>query len=327
MPSRPRNLSRGSKETKPKMTSYYLSKFRRGAPLVPQCFWAVEPIPDTTPDPAVPVLETSIDAYKKSKRQWRFMGRGRIEGEFVFMTIRAKYLTPFFPVNYQLVFIPVIKTTDGLKPLDSSELLDHGKLYAARWMKDIEQAWQDQRGKQGILFSLHSIISSWEELAVQHPSNDVVVFNRRGRNLSAAMIYHQDSQRYPWNGFIANRNLYWYYPATHDEGHYLCAMLNSDVVNQLAKSHRSQTTSETKALLWNPFEASPIPQFDQEDSQHAYMARLGRECRAILQQGAAKEEIAKNQPSRKRAIQQQMDAINQAAPSILSNRTTDSGSG
>lgn len=299
------------------MTSYYLDKFRRGAPLVPECFWAVEPTPDSTPDASAPFFETNIDAYKKSKKRWQFLGRGRIERDFVFMTVRAKYLTPFFPGNQQLIFMPAMQTTNGIKALDSAQLLERGKLYAARWMKDIEQTWQDQRGKQGILFSLHSIMISSEPLSIQHPKKNVVVFNRRGRNLNAAMICPEDDQEYPWNGFIANHNTHFCYPKTRHEGDYLCSMLNSDIVCQLARSHRSETPAGTKVLLWSPFEASPIPQFDPEDSQHVSLAQLSRECRAILQERVAKEETSKKHPPIRRAIQKQIDAINETATSIL----------
>lgn len=297
------------------MSSYYLDKFRRGAPLLPQCFWFVEPTPDATPDPGPPFVETSSDAYKKSKKQWQFIGRGRIEDEFVFTTIRAKYLSPFFPVNHHSVFLPAIETANGIQALDSAQLLEHGKLYAARWMKDIEQAWQDQRGRQGILFSLYSIISSCKELLVQHPKKDVVVFNRRGRSLNAAMYCPQDNQEYLWKGFIAHHKTHFYYPETQDEGHYLCSMLNSDVVNQLARSYSLLNPGRGKTLFWKPLEACLIPRFTQENAEHIRLAKLGRECQGTLQQRAAKAQ--KTAAGNKRFIQMQIQSIDQLAASVL----------
>jgi hypothetical protein len=296
--------------------SYYLDKFRHGAPLVPHCFWFVQPTPDAAGDSAAPFLETSIEAYKKSRNKWRFLGRGRIESKFVFVTIRARSLTPFFPVNYRLVFMPVIATTNGTEALESAQLLKEGKLYAARWMRDIEQAWKEQQGKEESLFSLHSLMSSCEELSVQHPQRDVVVvFNARGRSLNAALHFTQDTQKYPANGFIANRNTCFYYPETAEEGYYLCSMLNSDVVGQVARPGELSTSGRTKKPSWRPFETSPIPRFNKEDPQHAHIGELGRECRELLAEKAAKAQKAP--VVNRRVIQKRMDTINRIAISIL----------
>jgi hypothetical protein len=250
--------------------------------LLPRCFWFVQSAPDSPDDHIAPFLETSATAYKESKKTWRLIKRGRIENEYLFKTVLAKNLVPFAVRESHPVFVP-LHSQSGAGTLNASQLLSDGKLYAAQWMKEIEQIWKTKSSSAGYL---HENLDCDQALTVQDPQGDMVVlYNTSGSHLTAALHFPEEHvHAFKTNGFIADHETHYYYPDSEQEGDYLCAILNSSMVNQRVKAHREDEGS----IHLLPFELCSIPRFDPRDPDHLALAEISKECRGLAKKGIGK---------------------------------------
>jgi len=255
--------------------------------LLPRCFWFVQSAPDSPEDHIAPFLETSTEAYKGSKKQWRFTKYGRIEKEYLFKTVLPRNLVPFAVLKSDSVFVPLHSKTE-LRVLNATQLLGNGQLYAAQWMKEIEQIWKTTCS--GDVGCLHEKLDSSRALTVQNPQSKLVVlYNTSGYNLTAVLHFPQEKKHtFKTNGFIADHETHYYYPESEEEGDYLCAMLNSSVVNQRVQSHRKEYLKDENSIHRLPFELCSIPRFDPHDPEHLKLAEISKECRGLAKKRTEK---------------------------------------
>jgi len=71
---------------------------------------------------------------------------------------------------------------------------------------------------------------------------------------------------------------YYYYPKSISEGHYLIAILNSEIVNQAIKEFQPQGLYGERHIHRRPFEICNIPRFDQKNELHTKISLLGATC-------------------------------------------------
>ena len=239
-------------------TSYYHGKFCQGAELSPRCCWFVELVPEGPITSAAPYLESSDQVVKESKKQWQRKWRGRIEKEFLFETVRAKALLPFTVKGIQLVFLPLTDHKDGIRILQTDELLRNGKLYAAQWLRGVEQAWKALWANKSCLTEN---LACNQALSAQDPKNDMVVLYSRSGSKQRAALYTSEckTRSHEASGFIANHETYYYYPQSSEEGDYLCAILNSRPVSNGLSALQSNPTIGREAAHYLPFEFASVP--------------------------------------------------------------------
>ena len=79
---------------------------------------------------------------------------------------------------------------------------------------------------------------------------------------------------------LIEHGLYWGAVATEDEGHYLCAILNSPALTDLVRPLMSYGKDERHIdkALWR----LPIPVYDENIPEHHQLAQLGRACAAEI---------------------------------------------
>ena len=75
-------------------------------------------------------------------------------------------------------------------------------------------------------------------------------------------------------GIVADSTCYYYTAPTPAEAHYLCALLNSQYVNQQIKAHQPEGLWGARHIQRTPFEACAIPMFKADDADHQALARL-----------------------------------------------------
>ena len=259
--------------------AYYHQKFFQGATLVPRCFWFVEPMKGAAAHEKAPFLETSEEAKAEGKKPWIIELRGRIEEEFLFETVLAKGLLPFAISRRELIFLPVKADGNRTFLLDAEQLLGEGKENAAQWLSRANKIWEERRSSKNR--SLSDRLNYNNTLINQHLFNEnVLLYNTSGTNLTAAL--HKPIQKlcgFRINGFVADAKTYYFYPRSLQEGDYLCAILNSDVVNNLIKQYQPEGLYGERDIHRRPFEACEIPVFAEEEESHKRLAELGEVCR------------------------------------------------
>ena len=258
---------------------YYYQSFLQGATLVPRCFWFVQPAKDARPNIDIPYLETSDDAYEESKEKagWKLKHDGQIEKEYLYETVLAKGLLPFAIARRELVFLPVKKLEDRAVMVGHKQLLEDGNIHSAKWVKFAEKRWDAKNEKMKIYERLnyHNTLIS-QKIDAKY----VVLYNTSGTNLTAALfISAKSNNTLPINGFIADAKTYYYYPESLKEGDYICAVLNSAIVNEMIKAYQPEGLYGPRDIHRRPFEVCPIAVFDEKNSDHVMLAELGKKCR------------------------------------------------
>lgn len=300
----------------------YYHQFLQGATLVPRCFWFVQPRKDAAMNDLAPHLETSDEALAESKPEWRIRVRGQIEKEFLFQTVLAKGLLPFYVLRKELVFLPVRILSNGPVMATAGGLLELGARHAAGWMLEAEMRWQKARlDKEDI--RIHDWLNYTQKLVRQSlRPRQVVLYNTSGTNITAATFRFKPNAfpSTPTAGFVSDSVTYYYYPQSADEGRYLTAMLNADVVNDMIKDFQPQGLYGERHIHRRPFEVCPIPKFDESDKRHVRLSEIAEECeRVVSRQGPHLEgTLGRRRLGARMLIRDELAEINKLVAEIFS---------
>lgn len=256
---------------------YYWKRFLQGATIVPRCLWFIEPDAEAVRNDENPYVRTSESAFENAKKPTKL--EGKIDGRFVFQTALSDDILPFGVRSSQKIFLPLFVFKDSIALADAQKLTEHGHFDSANWMQQAERFWQDNSSSGSR--SLVDWLNYNQKLTNQAPlARLAVVYNTSGKHLAAALHekgVHGDD--YPAaNGFIADAKTYYYYPLSLEEGHYLVAVLNSDVVNDQIKVLQPIGLHGERDIHRRPFEACAISQFDPNNELHTRLAEKGREA-------------------------------------------------
>lgn len=296
----------------------------QGATIVPRCFWFVQPAKGAAFNREAPYFETSDEAFEEAKDKWRMRVDGRIEKKYIFETVLAKGILPFVISRREMVFLP-LKVIDGrTQIIDASEMLRDGKENGAEWLLKLEKIWNENSGQKRDIYERLDYNATLTNQIINYKY--VLLYNTSGSNLTAALYFpNKNSEQIKINGFAADAKTYYFYPKNIREGHYLCAMLNSDIVNERIKAYQPQGLYGERDIHRRPFEVCPIPPFDSDDPEHKRLVELGRECQKIMKKYAPKMEgrLGNKRLEAKKIISVQITEINKIVASILKQHGQD----
>ncbi len=304
-------------------SQYYYERFFQGATIVPRCFWFVQIDESAKFDQNSPYLETSSEAEEESKEQWRMKINGRIEKKFIYHTVLAKGLIPFAITRKELVFLPMIVGRDKNYMVDAGALLEDGKVNASKWMSKLEKLWNDKNKNLNIgLLRRLDYSNTMTNQLVKAPI--VLIYNTSGTNLTASLYITDEEEqgKIKSNGFIADAKTYYYYPENVNEGDYLCAFLNSNIVNEMIKAFQPQGLYGPRDIHRRPFEVCAIPQFDSKNENHKLMAKLGKTAREKMNKIAPqmKGRLGRVRTDSKKLIKDEISKIDKLAAQILNEQ-------
>jgi hypothetical protein len=77
--------------------------------------------------------------------------------------------------------------------------------------------------------------------------------------------------------FVADKKTHLYETDNELEAHYLCAILNSNLVNEMIKPLQTRGLFGERDIGRRPF-MLPIPKFDKNDKLHLKLAELSKQC-------------------------------------------------
>ncbi len=265
-------------------SQYYHPRFLQGATIVPRCFWFIEPDPEAAPHERAPRFVTSSETLIRSKDEWKEKLEGQIEKESLFETVLAKDIVPFAVLRTELIFLPLQKAKHAVALADRVRLLELGYVHAAEWMRQAENLWE--KGRRSPDRSLIQWLDYNQKLVRQNVNADLVLlYNSSGTNLAATLYrpkHSKTSLTFKANGFAADAKTYYYYPSSLEEGDFLSAILNSDIVNLAIKLYQPQGLYGERDICRRPFEVCAIPKFDPANTLHQKLASLGRLSREII---------------------------------------------
>ncbi|SYZ72728.1 hypothetical protein TRIP_C20843 [Candidatus Zixiibacteriota bacterium] len=259
--------------------SYYYPLFQQGATIVPRCFWFIQKDENAALHKDYVNIESSDEALVEAKEPWRQRLEGRVEKRFIFETVLAKGILPFAIYRVEPLFLPLIKQRTSFHVADSNVLMENGYQYACLYMDKSEKFWIKHRKSDDR--SLLQRLNYNQTLSKQDiDAPYAVLYNTSGTNVAAALYAKED---HPYaglraQGFIADAKTYYYYPKTIDEGLYLVAILNSDIINLAIKDYQPQGLYGERDIHRRPFEICTIPRFNAKNKIHANLASIAERC-------------------------------------------------
>ena len=90
--------------------------------------------------------------------------------------------------------------------------------------------------------------------------------------------------------FVVDYTCFHYTAPTELEAHFLCAILNSPVVNDEIKAHQPEGLWGARHIQRTPFEACAIPIFVADNPDHLELARLSRAAHEKIEEMKGMEE-------------------------------------
>ena len=283
------------KDTGIQNVSYYQKQFFQGASIVPRSFWFVEmSLSPLGFNPDLPPLETAKRAVDQAKDAYKSVFfKDTVENRFLYTTLLSTDLVPFGYMGYRLVVLPIEQEKDHYKLINAKEAHESGYLHLARWLKKAEEEWTNRRGAKAKQMNIYERLDRVHGLTQQNPQAKYrVIYNTSGTFLTSAMVKNEpikfeiDGQEIKAEGFLADTKTYYMETANSDEAYYLSVILNAPEINTLIKPMQSRG-------LWGPRDIHkkvldlPIPKFDDKNTIHLQLTKLGEGCHVKVKQWLA----------------------------------------
>ncbi len=253
-----------------KSTSPYAERFHQGATILPSVLLRVSEIPAGplgAPEGSrrVASLRSALE-----KEPWKGLDslEGFVESQFVKSVYLGSGVTPFRSLSPILAVIP---WHDGsLMDGEDPELDEYPGL--ARWWRDSERHWEEQKGSSNRL-SLLERVDYQRGISKQIPiGRHRVLYTQSGNRIAACRL--EDA-----NALIEHK-LYWASVDSAEEARYLVAILNSEPLHRAVEPLMSEGLFGKRDVDKYVF-AAPFPGFDAADSGHVGLADLGRRAEEI----------------------------------------------
>jgi hypothetical protein len=271
--------------------SPYDKLFKAGATIYPRTFFFIDFIvhPTLGIDVEKPYCKTTGDpkVLMYAEEPWRHITlEGNVEREFIYATVLSGNLLPF-RYEPKPVVLPIKPMASGYRILDVEDLRREGYNYMALWLEKTQKLWEKLRTKKSAkLFpKVVKRLDHQKALSSQNPNKRyVVLYDRSGKDLTSCVVDKQVLPLFKVNNFtikpvsfVADGTTMFYETDNELEAHYLCAVLNSDVINELIKPLQSKGSKGERDIVRRPF-MLPIPKFDPNNPVHRRLAELSKAC-------------------------------------------------
>lgn len=253
-----------------------------GASLVPRTLWFVKFVTGTFGlNPDAPLMESLV--LPDAKEPWKNMIlKGEVEREFVFLTVTGKFVLPF-KAEFQPIVLPIKKGDRKFTISTSVSLRRDGKLKMANWLDEAHNVWTSHATKTSIKnfpepmdrVNYHNLL-----LSQRQDYRYYTVYTASGTNIAAVTVDKEGipdikvgKARISPAGFVADYTTFWFGTNNVKETHYLTAILNSTMLDQMIKKNQPKGKFGPRHICRLPFEFG-IPQFDPENGLHKRIAAL-----------------------------------------------------
>jgi len=268
--------------------SPYRDRFYQGATIVPRALWFVEI--QTSPlgfTPGSPPLRTARRAQEEAKDAYRnLVLEGNVEARFLYATLLSTDLVPFGHLDYRLVVLPIEPEEDHYRMLTAEEARERGFLGLAKWLERAQAEWARRRGLKAERMSIYERLDHVRGLTRQNPQAKYRVTYPDINRVMFAVVVRTDEpiqmqiggQGICVGGYVTDCKNYCCETDSEEEAYYLCAVLNSPVVDVMLRPFRRREQRGHPDVHKKVFEVAPIPLFDSSREEHRRLAELGRVC-------------------------------------------------
>jgi len=185
------------------------------------------------------------------------------------------------------VVLPMEPRLNNHRILNESALRGQGSSHMADWLAKAQSFWEERRtDKSKKRFpSVLDRLNYNALLSNQNPMKKfLVLYNTAGTNVSSCVIDRKELPDFFVNrinikptGFVAETMTMFYETDDELEAHYLCAVLNSEKINEAIKPLQTRGLFGERHIMRRPF-MLPISQFNKRNPIHAKLAQLSKQC-------------------------------------------------
>lgn len=250
--------------------SPYRAMFRQGASLVPRMLITVERQASGSLGLAAGRVRVRSARSANEKQPWKLLPslEGVVEEQFVRPMHAGATIVSYRARTPATAVIPHV---DGRLLDGESERLDEFP-GLARWWREAERVW-DENKSAGNRLTLRERIDYQGTLSKQFPiTSERVLYTKSGQHMAACRIDDPDA--------IIDHKLYWSPVGSADEGRYVCAVLNSQVLADAVSGLQARGQHNPRDFDMHVF-ALAFPMFDASDPLHARLAGLGERAEEV----------------------------------------------
>jgi len=201
----------------------------------------------------------------------------------LYCTLLTRHLVAFGWTELNLTVVPVTHIGARLAMINAKTALAEGYPALADWLDKSEKLFEKYK-KKTTKSDIYGWINYRSKLSEQHPSGCFkILHNRSGTNLVACVINTNDleilkSHGLQSKGLINFGTTHSYDTEDEGEAHFLCAILNADIVNEAIKPYQTKGLFGERDIYRRAFEVLPIPKYDSKDPIHEELAELSKLC-------------------------------------------------
>jgi hypothetical protein len=270
---------------KAKRSDYY-DDFFQGATIVPQGLWFVRIIDASSPD--FVIVETNRARVEERGHVSVGIGPLPVEREFIYGILTSAEVVPFCHLQPNLAVLPIMRSNGGYEIIQRPKAQARGKAYLARYLEEVEREWARVRTERQRGTSVYEWLNYQNKLTKQNPSFKYkIVYLTSGTNLAATVVVDESYEvgarggRVRINGVVIGHTLYLFQTNNEDEAHYLTAILNSNILNDLIKPMQARGSLGERHIVKKPLEF-PIPRYESDNPVHRRLSELGKEAREAV---------------------------------------------
>ena len=273
---------------------YYYELFAQGASLVPRnlCFVRPAGLPST------PIVETDPELDKDAKAPWKGIKlEGTVHSPYIYATLLSKHLLPFGHQKLNMVALPAKQNEAGvlefLPDVLAFAVTAHHRSFLT-WFEKVSNIW-DERKSATTTHTLLEWFNYRNKLTSQNVTDRFrVLYGGSGTNIASCVLETEFEDlrvyRRRVSGFVVDTTCYYLSTETEAEAHYLCAILNSQPVDEEIKAHQPEGLWGARHIHRTPFEACAIPIYEADNPDHLELARLSMAAHEKIEEMKGMEE-------------------------------------
>lgn len=310
---------------------YYYELFAQGASLVPRnlCFVRLTGVPSS------PVVETDPELDKDAKAPWKGIRlQGEVSSAYLYATLLSKHLLPFGWQKLNLAALPAklneagkLEMREGLFAFAYDGTPMSLRSYQ-QWFEKTDKLWEERK-KSTVTESLPEWLNYRNKLTAQNVNDRFrVIYGGSGTNIASSVLdVDTDNLRVHGrrvSGFVVDTTCYYLSTETETEAHFLCAILNSQPVDEQIKAHQPEGSWGARHIHRTPFEACAIPIFEADNPDHLELARLSIAAHEKIEEmkGLEENQLLNGGPGRARnkareIVADELEAIDGIARRLL----------
>ena len=269
-------------DTSAGIMSPYSKLSRQGATIVPRVLFFVNEVPNPTTVHVGGTVTTEPRRGTNDKQPWKGLELtdlygNTIEENHLFDVHLGETLVPYRTLEPLKAILPVMRGSEGFEKDSGSNYgvaaESPGRRMQQRWSQ-VNQVWEDNKSKANRLTSLERLdyfgnLSSQLIWRRERGDRPIRVAYAASGTPTAVVMEHDDP--------IVDYTLFWTVCQTLDEGYYLTAIINSDLLYEQLKPLMPKGQFGARHVqkhLWR----LPIPEFDVADPTHVAVSDAGRQA-------------------------------------------------